>query len=91
MLQQWEINLKNLQISFFLYKDEEVQILDIPPEKRQIHTETYDFNVETLVKNFEDEDIFIPSFQKIGLWTNKFALKQLSKIITLFLIVIKCK
>ncbi|QTA90774.1 Uncharacterized protein dnm_068350 [Desulfonema magnum] len=26
-----------------------------------------------------------------GLWTNKFALKQLSKIITLFLIVIKCK
>ena len=42
----------------------EVEVLNIPAEKRKLITETYDFTVSTINEYINNEHIVIPNFQR---------------------------
>jgi hypothetical protein len=56
-------------------------ILSIAPEQRKLHTETYDFTVETIVEKLADNSIFIPHFQRRYVWTEQQASKLIESLI----------
>lgn len=56
-------------------------ILSVPPEQRKLHTETYDFTVETIVEKIADESIFIPHFQRRYVWTDAQASRLIESLI----------
>jgi len=59
----------------------EVAVIDIPPEKRRLHTETYDFSVSTIKDYLDKEHIFIPSFQRGYVWTRNQASRLIESLI----------
>jgi len=65
--------------------DEQVQltesILDIPPEQRRLHTETYDFTVSTLVSYLKEKKLTIPEFQRRYVWTDAQASRLIESLI----------
>ncbi|SAL14152.1 hypothetical protein AWB70_00506 [Caballeronia cordobensis] len=56
-------------------------ILSVPPEQRKLHTETYDFTVETIVEKLADESIYIPHFQRRYVWTEPQASRLVESLI----------
>lgn len=56
-------------------------ILSIPPEQRKLHTETYDFTVDTMVEKVEDKSIYIPDFQRRYVWTESQASRLIESLI----------
>ncbi|MCX5825337.1 MAG: DUF262 domain-containing protein [Deltaproteobacteria bacterium] len=56
---------------------DQFEILDIPPEQRRLHTETYDFTVGTIFEYLQKKDIYIPKFQRSYVWS----LSQASRLI----------
>jgi uncharacterized protein with ParB-like and HNH nuclease domain len=72
---------KSLADKLFPMHEEETQILDIPPNERQLHTETYDFTVSTLVDNLNENDIKIPEFQRKFVWTRTQASRLIESLI----------
>lgn len=56
-------------------------ILSIPPEQRKLHTETYDFTVDTIVEKLIDDSIFIPHFQRRYVWTEPQASRLIESLI----------
>ncbi|MDN7694608.1 DUF262 domain-containing protein [Burkholderia cenocepacia] len=56
-------------------------ILSIPPEQRKLHTETYDFTVDTIVEKLADNSIFIPHFQRRYVWTEPQASRLIESLI----------
>ncbi|MGF6492419.1 hypothetical protein ABIE56_000574 [Luteibacter sp. 621] len=68
----------------FPTKDEQdfaESILSIPPEQRKLHTETYDFTVETLVEKLDDGSAFIPNFQRKYVWSDSQASRLIESLI----------
>ena len=63
--------------------DEELKesILDIPPEQRRLHTDTYDFSISTILNHLEDNHIFIPEFQRRYVWTQTQASRLIESLI----------
>ncbi|MFM5055667.1 hypothetical protein ACEUBS_20285 [Aeromonas veronii] len=49
--------------------EEEVSVIDIPPEKRRLHTETYDFSISTIIAHLKEQSITVPPFQRNYVWT----------------------
>lgn len=60
---------------------EEREVVDIPPEKRRLHTETYDFSIATLVNHLNDGSIFIPTFQRNYVWNRGQASRLIESLI----------
>lgn len=56
-------------------------VLSIPPEQRKLHTETYDFTVETIVEKLNDGSIFIPKFQRRYVWSDAQASRLIESLI----------
>ena len=56
-------------------------ILSIPPEQRKLHTETYDFAVDTIVERIEAGTIFIPDFQRRYVWNDAQASRLVESLI----------
>lgn len=56
-------------------------ILSIPPEQRKLHTETYDFTVDTIVERLEHKTIFIPEFQRKYVWKEAQASRLIESLI----------
>lgn len=56
-------------------------ILSIPPEQRKLHTETYDFTVDTVVERLQDGSVFIPDFQRRYVWTDAQASRLIESLI----------
>lgn len=46
---------------FPIIKDDDVAIIDIPPEQRRLHTETYDFSISTLVEYLRNGAVLFQS------------------------------
>ncbi len=72
---------KELADKLFPDKVTEIEILNIPPKERQLHTEMYDFTVQTLVNNMNDGDIKIPQFQRGYVWTRTQASRLIESLI----------
>lgn len=60
---------------------EEREVVDIPPEKRRLHTETYDFSIATLVNHLKDGSIFVPTFQRNYVWNRGQASRLIESLI----------
>lgn len=56
-------------------------VLSIPPEQRKLHTETYDFTVETIVEKLNDGSIFVPKFQRRYVWSDVQASRLIESLI----------
>jgi hypothetical protein len=56
-------------------------ILDIPPEQRRLHTETYDYSIATIRDSLASEHIFIPRFQRGFVWTEPQASRLIESLI----------
>ncbi|MDR3556595.1 MAG: DUF262 domain-containing protein [Syntrophobacteraceae bacterium] len=56
-------------------------ILSIPPEKRRLHTETYDFSISTIIDYLESNHIYIPNFQRHYVWTDVQASRLIESLI----------
>ena len=56
-------------------------ILSIPPEQRKLHTETYDFTVDTVVERLENKTVFIPEFQRKYVWKDTQASRLIESLI----------
>jgi hypothetical protein len=56
-------------------------ILSIPPEQRKLHTETYDFTVDTIAERLENGTVFIPEFQRKYVWTDAQASRLIESLI----------
>jgi len=61
--------------------DDELSIIDIPPEKRRLHTETYDFSISTLVHQLKDQTIIVPDFQRNYVWNRSQASRLIESLI----------
>jgi uncharacterized protein with ParB-like and HNH nuclease domain len=56
-------------------------ILSVPPEQRKLHTETYDFTVETMAEKVADGSIFVPEFQRRYVWNDSQASRLIESLI----------
>lgn len=66
----------------FPVKEEyEIDILDIPAEKRKLNTETYDFTVSTIVEYISAKHIDIPMFQRGYVWNRAQASRLIESLI----------
>jgi hypothetical protein len=59
----------------------EVEVLNIPPEKRKLITETYDFTVSTIAEYINGEHIVIPNFQRGYVWNRTQASRLIESLI----------
>lgn len=66
---------------FPIIKDDDVAIIDIPPEQRRLHTETYDFSISTLVEYLRNGAVFIPEFQRKYVWNRGQASRLIESLI----------
>jgi hypothetical protein len=58
-----------------------LDILNIPPEKRRLNTETYDFTVSTLIDYLSNKHIVIPEFQRGYVWNRAQASRLIESLI----------
>jgi len=61
--------------------DFEVEVLNIPAEKRKLITETYDFTVSTVNEYINNEHIVIPNFQRGYVWNRAQASRLIESLI----------
>ncbi|MBV8388666.1 MAG: DUF262 domain-containing protein [Mucilaginibacter sp.] len=61
--------------------EQDLDILNIPPEKRRLNTETYDFTVSTLIDYLNDRHILIPEFQRGYVWNRAQASRLIESLI----------
>lgn len=62
-------------------EESNIDILNIPPEKRRLNTETYDFTVSTLVDYLIDTHIIVPEFQRGYVWNRAQASRLIESLI----------
>ena len=59
----------------------EVEVLNIPAEKRKLITETYDFTVSTINEYINSQHIVIPNFQRGYVWNRTQASRLIESLI----------
>lgn len=62
-------------------EDYEFEVLNIPPEKRKLITETYDFTVSTIQEYIKNGHIAIPNFQRGYVWNRVQASRLIESLI----------
>ena len=71
-------NSKNLADELFPDTvEDELTVIDIPPNERRLHTETYDFSISTIAEYLKTGDIYVPKFQRKYVWN----ISQASRLI----------
>jgi hypothetical protein len=60
---------------------DDIDVIDIPPEKRILHTETYDFTVGTVFEYLKNGEIFIPEFQRSYVWNRTQASRFIESLV----------
>lgn len=61
--------------------NEELEVYNIPPEKRRLSTETYDFTVSTLCDYIKNKHIEVPKFQRGYVWNKAQASRLIESLI----------
>lgn len=62
-------------------EDLEEAILAIPPERRVLRTEHYDFSVATILSMMQGDTVTIPEFQRRYVWTDRQASRLVESLI----------
>jgi hypothetical protein len=58
-----------------------VEVMDIPPNKRKLHTESYDFSIATIYDHMEQGNIYIPRFQRSYVWNRGQASRLIESLV----------
>lgn len=58
-----------------------LDVLDIPPNKRKLHTETYDFSISTIYEHLTSGHIYIPQFQRSYVWNRGQASRLIESLV----------
>lgn len=61
--------------------DDDSSIINIPPEKRRLHTESYDFSIATLNDYLKNKTMFVPKFQREYVWNRTQASRLIESLI----------
>ena len=61
--------------------EEEISVIDIPPERRRLHTETYDFSIATINDYLRNGTMFVPKFQREYVWSRAQASRLIESLI----------
>lgn len=74
---------ESLADALFPIEDDEFEeaILSIPPEKRILRTEQYDFSVSTLIMMMEKKEVVVPEFQRRYVWSERQASRLVESLI----------
>ncbi|MCD7973372.1 MAG: DUF262 domain-containing protein [Candidatus Azobacteroides sp.] len=78
------MNNKSTLLANKLFPEEEnyeYEVYDIPPEKRKLITETYDFTVSTIQEYIKNGHITIPNFQRGYVWNRVQASRLIESLI----------
>jgi hypothetical protein len=59
----------------------DLAVVDIPPEKRRLHTETYDFSITTINDYLKNGTLFVPDFQRAYVWNRAQASRLIESLI----------
>lgn len=62
-------------------EDDEISVIDIPPEKRRLHTESYDFSIATIHDYMNSGTMFVPRFQREYVWSRAQASRLIESLI----------
>jgi hypothetical protein len=62
-------------------EDYSESVINLPPEKRRLHTETMDYTVSSLMEKFRKGDIYIPHFQRPFGWSKAQASRLIESLI----------
>lgn len=82
MARKRKINSKSLADKLFPIESvESIETIDIPPEKRRLLTETYDFSIATLHSYLTQGSIFLPDFQRRYVWNRAQASRLIESLI----------
>lgn len=76
-----DVSKRLADILFPESKIKEFEMLDIPPEQRKLHTETYDFSVSTIFEYLTTDKIVIPTFQRNYVWNRAQASRLIESLI----------
>lgn len=76
-------SVKNLADELFPIKEinEDISLINIPPEKRRLHTESYDFSIATIKDYLDNKTMFIPRFQRGYVWNRSQASRLIESLI----------
>lgn len=66
---------------FPIEEEYEEAILSIPPEKRVLRTEQYDFSVSTIIGMMDKGEVTIPEFQRRYVWSERQASRLIESLI----------
>ncbi|MGN4149248.1 DUF262 domain-containing protein [Burkholderia gladioli] len=66
---------------FPVEEETEEAILSIPPEKRILRTEQYDFSVSTLIGMMAKDEVKIPEYQRRYVWSDRQASRLIESLI----------
>jgi len=74
---------KSLADQLFPIKEslDSLDVLDIPPNQRKLHTETYDFSISTISEYLENGHIYIPHFQRSYVWNRGQASRLIESLV----------
>ncbi|MDH5517604.1 MAG: DUF262 domain-containing protein [Gammaproteobacteria bacterium] len=83
MARKKETKSKSLADILFPIEDKpaDLEVLNISPEKRRLHTESYDFSIGTLNDYLNNQTIFVPKFQRSYVWNRTQASKLIESLI----------
>lgn len=60
---------------------DDLSVVDIPPNKRRLHTETYDFSIGTIIEYLNKGNMFVPKFQRGYVWNRSQASRLIESLI----------
>lgn len=79
------MNTKSEQLADKLFPiaetNDDLPIIDIPPENRRLATESYDFSISTLVDYLAEEAMVIPEYQRKYVWNRAQASRLIESLI----------
>lgn len=60
---------------------DESEVMDIPPNQRKLHTESYDFSISTIYDHLASGHIYIPRFQRSYVWNRGQASRLIESLV----------
>lgn len=58
-----------------------LDVLEIPPNQRKLHTETYDFSISTIYEHLKSGHIYVPRFQRSYVWNRGQASRLIESLV----------
>ncbi|MFP5300327.1 DUF262 domain-containing protein [Cobetia sp. SIMBA_158] len=57
------------------------EVMEIPPNQRKLHTESYDYSISTIKEHLDSGHIYIPSYQRSYVWNRAQASRLIESLV----------